>query len=196
MTRRSFFMAAAGVAAARMAASSKPMPLGINTYCLRALRWNDRQLLDYTASLKMDSVFLQDSVDPKAQDPAHWAEVKRWAAELGLHLETGGGGIFPKTADAFNVSVENLRKNIARSKAMGSPIVRAVIASERSALPPGPIEQHIETIVRLLKTVRSEVMDAGLKIAIEVHKDLQAWEFKRYRDCCLGSANLAQAPYY
>jgi hypothetical protein len=59
---------------------------------------------------------------------------------------------------------------------MGSPILRCVIASERAALPPGPIEQHIATMVRLLKAVRSQVMDAGLKIAIEIHKDLQAWE--------------------
>jgi hypothetical protein len=45
-------------------------------------------------------------------------------------------------------------------------------------LPPGPIDQHIETMVRLLKAVRPAVVDSGLKIAIEVHKDLQAWELK------------------
>ena len=154
------------------------MPLGINTYCLRALRWDDRKLLEYTAGLKMDAIFLQDSLDPKAQDPAHWNEVKRIAADLGLHLETGGGGVFPKSPDAFNASAENIRTNIVRAKAMGSPLVRVVIASERSALPPGPVEQHIETMVKLLKTVRSQAMDAGLKIAIEVHKDLQAWELQ------------------
>lgn len=154
------------------------MPLGINTYCLRALRWDDRKLLEYTAGLKMDAIFLQDSLDPKAQDPAHWNEVKRIAADLGLHLETGGGGVFPKTPDAFNASVENIRKNILRAKAMGSPLMRAVIASERSALPPGPVEQHIDTMIKLLKTVRPQAVDAGIKIAIEVHKDLQAWELK------------------
>ena len=154
------------------------MPLGINTYCLRALRWHDRQLLEYTAGLKMDAIFLQDSLDPKAQDPAHWAEVRRIAADLKLHLETGGGGVFPKAPDAFNASVENIRKNIVRAKAMGSPLMRAVIASDRASLPPGPVEQHIETMIRLLKAVRTQAVDAGVKIAIEVHKDLQAWELK------------------
>ena len=47
-------------------------PLGINTYCLRALRWTDARLLDFAASLQLDAIFLQDSLDPKAQDPAHW----------------------------------------------------------------------------------------------------------------------------
>lgn len=179
MTRRDFLTTATLAAATRLhAADAKPMPIGINTYCLRALRWNDRQLLDYAASLKMDAIFLQDSLDPKAMDASHWPEVKSRAGELGLHLETGGGSVFPKSADAFPAAVDNLRNQIARAKAMGSPIVRCVIASERAALPPGPIEQHMETMVRLLKSVRPQVVDAGMKISIEVHKDFQAWELK------------------
>ena len=66
-------------------------PLGFNTYCLRAFRWPDLKLLDYAASLKLDAVFLQDSLDPAAQDPAHWREVKDAAQRLGLKIETGGG---------------------------------------------------------------------------------------------------------
>jgi sugar phosphate isomerase/epimerase len=156
----------------------QPMRMGINTYSLRALRWNDRQLIDYAAGMKLDAIFLQDSLDPKAQDPAHWTEVRNWTKETGLHLETGGGGILPKTPEAFNTSVETLRRQILRAKAMGSPLCRAVIASDRASLPAGPIEQHIETVVKLLKSVRPQVLDAGIKIAIEVHKDLQAWELK------------------
>ncbi|HET8550584.1 MAG TPA: sugar phosphate isomerase/epimerase family protein [Bryobacteraceae bacterium] len=159
--------------------SSKPLPMGINSYSLRALRWDDRRLLEYAAEQKMDGLFLQDSLDPKVMDPAHWDFVRARAKELGLHLETGGGGIFPKSADAFRASVATLEQQIARARAMGSPVVRAVIASERAALPPGPIEQHLETMARLLKAVRSRVVDAGLKIAIEVHKDLQAWELRQ-----------------
>ena len=154
------------------------IPIGLNTYCLRALRWNDAQLLDYCAQLKLDAVFLQDSLDPKAMDPAHWRDVRDQAQRLGLHLETGGGGIFPKAPDAFPASVQTVLKNAERAKAMGSPIIRCIMAGDRAALPPGPVEQHIETMVKLLKAVRTPVMDAGLKIAIEVHKDLQAWEHR------------------
>jgi sugar phosphate isomerase/epimerase len=177
MERRDFLKTAAAPLAALAAAPAFPM--GYNTYCLRALRWTDAQHLDYAASLKLDALFLQDSLDPKAMDPAHWAEVKAWAAERKLHLESGGGGILPKTDDAFNESVATLRKNIERAKGLGSPLVRCVIASERSALPPGPAEKHMATVVRLLKTVKPQVVDAGVKIAIEVHKDFQAWEFQQ-----------------
>ncbi|MDX2178732.1 MAG: TIM barrel protein [Bryobacteraceae bacterium] len=154
-------------------------PLGINTYCLRFWRWNDRQLIDYCVSQKLDSIFLQDSLDPRAQDPAHWTEVRQWVRDAGLHIETGGGAILPKTPEAYGASVATLRKNIERAKAMGSPLVRALLASDRKSMPPGPVEKHIETTVKILKEVRSQVMDSGLKIGIENHKELQAWETRQ-----------------
>jgi 3-oxoisoapionate decarboxylase len=154
-------------------------PVGLNTYCLRAFRWHDQQLMDYTAGLKLDAIFLQDSLDPGTADPGHWRFVKEYAAKLGLHLETGTAASLPRTPDRFNDSVKLLRDAVKRAAAMGSPIVRTLVASDREHLPPGPPEQHVETMIRLLRTVRSEAMDAGLKFAIENHKDLLCWETKQ-----------------
>ena len=63
MFRRDFLTTLGAVAAAS-AAMPGPIPLGINTYCLRSLRWTDAQLLDYCAAQRLDAVFLQDSADP------------------------------------------------------------------------------------------------------------------------------------
>jgi 3-oxoisoapionate decarboxylase len=178
MTRRNFLASVFASGAACFAASRK-WPLGLNTYCLRFQRWNDRQLMDYCAVKRLDAVFLQDSLDTGVMDPKHWAEVKAWSKELGLHLETGGGAILPKSAAAYASTVATLRKNIERASAMGSPIVRALLAGDRYSMPEGPVEQHIATTVKLLKEVRSQAMDAGVKIAIENHKDLQAWETRQ-----------------
>lgn len=147
-------------------------PLGLNTYCLRAMRWHDLKLLEYTAGLKLDAVFLQDSVDPGLNDPAHWKEVKDSAARLELHLETGTGASLPRTPEGFDTSNKLLRDAIRRAAAIGSPLVRTLVASDRQSLPPGPAEKHIETMIRLLRGLRSEAMDAGVKFAIENHKDL------------------------
>lgn len=167
-------------ALAAPAASAVHWPLGINTYCLRFQRWNDRQLIDYCAAQKLDAIFLQDSLDPGVMDPKHWAEVRQWVKDSGLtRIETGGGAILPKTKDAFDTSVATLRKNVERAAALGSPIVRALLASDRRAMPPGPVEMHIETTLRVLRAVRSQVLDAGVKIAIENHKELQAWETRQ-----------------
>ncbi len=178
MTRRDLIGASIALAL-RAAAAGRKWPLGINTYCLRFQRWNDRQLIDYCVAQKLDAVFLQDSLDPAVMDSRHWVEVRAWSKDLGLHLETGGGAILPKTADGLPQVISVLRKNIERAAAMGSPIVRALLAGDRYSMPDGPVVQHIETAVKILREVRSQAMDAGLKIGIENHKELQAWETRQ-----------------
>ena len=176
MTRRSFLGSVlAGYAARASAASPRKWPLGINTYCLRFQRWTDRQLLDYCVSKKLDAVFLQDSLDPAIWDPGHWAEVRKWTQDLGMRIETGGSAILPGTPQA----VAAIRKHIDRAAAMGSPFVRTLLASDRYSMPDGPLEQHMETAVKVLREVRSHAMDAGVKMALENHKDLQAFQTRQ-----------------
>jgi 3-oxoisoapionate decarboxylase len=158
--------------------SPNPQPLGLNSYCLRAMRWPDKQVLDYAANLKLEGVFLQDSTDPDSGSLAHWKDVGEHARKLNLHVETGVGAVLPKDATQTEASRQQLLLGIERAKAVGSPLVRCLLAADRAHLPPGTIEQHVETMSRLLRSVRSQAMDANLKIAIENHKDLQAWEMR------------------
>lgn len=143
------------------------------------MRWHDLPLLDYAAHLQLDAVFLQDSVDPGTDDPAHWREVREYARKLGLHLETGTGAVLPTSPEDFEAKAAMLRQAIRRASGMGSPVVRAVFASDREHLPPGPVARHIETMTRLLRSVRQEALDANVKFAIENHKDLLAWEMRQ-----------------
>lgn len=177
MTRRDLLATSlfTGLAVSAQSAT-RQWKLGLNTYCLRFQKWNDRQLFDYCLQQKLDGVFLQDSLDPAVMDPKHWADVKSWSLQTGLHLETGGIAFLPKTPEAYPQVVAAMRANIDRAKGMGSPIVRTLMAGDRYAMPAGPAEQHVETGVKILRELRSYAMDAGVKIAIENHKDLQAWQ--------------------
>src|SRR5260370_39200564 len=102
------------------------------------MRWHDLKRLECAAGLKLDAVVLQDSLDPGINDPAHWKEVKDYAARLGLHLETGTGASLPRTPDRFDSSVKLLRDAIRRASGLGSPLVRTLVASDRQSLPQGP----------------------------------------------------------
>jgi len=58
-------------------------------------------------------------------------------------------------------------------------MVRALLASDRYSMPDGSLEQHMETAVNVLRAVRTQAMDAGLKVGIENHKDLQAFQTRQ-----------------
>ena len=157
-------------------------PLGYNTYSVRAMRWNDVQLLEYAASLKLDAVYLQDSVDPARDDPAHWKLLKETAARLGLELHGGDAGALPRTADGMDATLKRLREGIRHAEGMGSKLVRFRVAGDRASLPPGPVNKTIETMIRTLRRVRTEALDAGVKFAIENHKDLYCWQTRQVVD--------------
>src|SRR5215831_15519397 len=157
-------------------------PLGYNTYSIRALRWNDLQLIEYATSLKLDAIFLQDSIDPGINDPAHWKAVKDAAARAGLWLGTGGSAVLPKDENEFDRSVKLLRDGIKRAVGMGSPLVRMLLASDREHLPSGPPAKHVETMIKVLRVVRNEAVDAGIKFALENHKDLLCWQTRQVID--------------
>jgi sugar phosphate isomerase/epimerase len=147
-------------------------PLGFNTYSVRAMRWQDLKLLEYAGSLKLDAVYLQDSIDPLNNDPAHWKALKETAARLALELHGGDAGTLPRTPDGMSATMQRLRDGIRHAVGIGSKLVRFRVAGDRASLPPGPVDKTMETMIRTLRSVRTEAMDAGVKFAIENHKDL------------------------
>ena len=157
-------------------------PLGYNTYSVRAMRWHDVRLLEYAAELKLDAVFLQDSLDPANNDPAHWKELKETAARLGLELHGGDAGALPRTPDGMDATIKRLREGIRHAVGIGSKLCRFRVAGDRATLPPGPVEKTIETAIQTLRRVRTEAIDAGIKFAIENHKDLYCWQTRQVID--------------
>jgi sugar phosphate isomerase/epimerase len=92
---------------------------------------------------------------------------------------------------------EQVANMIKAATTVGSKIVRAVLGSmeDRKA---GPIERHIESMVKVLRNSRSRVLDANLKVAIENHAgDMQGRELKMlieesgkdFVGACLDSGN-------
>src|SRR5262249_14236976 len=126
--------------------------------------------------------FLQDSLDPANNDPAHWKELKAAAARLGLELNGGDAGALPRTADGMNATLERMREGVRHAAAIGARLVRFRVAGDRARMPAGPVEQVMETMVSTLRKVRSEAMDAGVKFAIENHKDLYCWQTRQIID--------------
>ena len=183
MLRRTF-LAAAGAAVARPAIpqGKEPVKLGVDLFSLRSQGWTPFQHLDYCAKWNVKVVHFSEIRFLGGLEEEHLKRVGAHARKLDIETEIGMRSICPtsKMFDASEGSAEEqLTRMIAAARTLGSPIVRAVLGSMADRMGPLPLEAHIENTVKVLRAVRSRVLDAGLKVAIENHAgDMQARELK------------------
>ena len=181
MTRREL-LALAGAGAYAAAADAAPAPkLGIDLFSLRSQNWTAAQLLDYSARQGAKVVHFSEVRFIGGLEPDNLRAVRQHAERLGIEVELGMKSICP-TSKMFEASAgtaeEQLTRMIQSAVTVGSKIVRAVLGSADDRKP-GPIGKHIESMVAVLRNVRSRAMDANIRIAIENHAgDMQSHEVK------------------
>jgi sugar phosphate isomerase/epimerase len=190
MDRRTFLKtvgAAATVASAAtremLTAAPANVRFGVDMYSVNRQGWTPMQMLDWAAQSGVKVVHFSEIGFIGGLDPANLKAVRAHADELGLELEIGMRSICP-TSQMFDAAQgtaeEQLAKMVEAAKIVRSPIVRCVLGSAADrALARGGIEAHIDDMVKVLKSSRSRVMDAGVKVSIENHAgDMQARELK------------------
>ncbi|HYM11469.1 MAG TPA: TIM barrel protein [Bryobacterales bacterium] len=193
----------------RHAPGAAPEPLrlrlGTDAYSFRATHWEALEALDYAAKIGLDS--LQFSEFPeiarsreKATDPQYLKQVRARASALGIQLEMGAACVCPTSRafhPAWGTAEEQLALAIRCASILGARVVRCVVGNQVERAENGPIERHIDAMVRVCRAVRRQALEAGVKIAIENHKDLRAEEMRRlieqagpdYVGSCLDTGN-------
>jgi len=192
MQRRQFLGGILGAAAARAmsgAARAGTGPkLGVDLFSLRSQGWDAFQFLDYCAKFGVRTVHFSEIRFLGSLEDEHVRQVGEHAAALGIELEIGMRSICPSSLEfdsRAGTSEEQIGRMVRAATMAKSKIVRAFLGTyrDRKKGPPGatkePIEAHIDNAVQALRQVRTRVLDAGLKIAIENHAgDMQARELK------------------
>ncbi len=181
--------------------TSPGIRLGFDSYSLRAWHWTALQFIDYAANLKLDSIQLSSLSDYESLEPAYLQKVKGRATAAGLSLDGGIGCICP-SSKSWNpkegTPAAYLLKGLGVAKAVGASSMRCFMGSSEDRLGAVPIESHIENTVKVLRSVRQQAMDTGVKIAVENHSgDMQARELKMlieaagkdYVAACLDTGN-------
>ena len=184
-TRRTFLssMSIASVAALlprSAAATPEPIALGIDNFAVRAFGWKAPELIEYAASLQLDTLFLSDIECLPSLEEAPLLDIKAHAKAKGLALYIGSWSICPSAVrfkPTWGSAEEHLKTGIRVSKTLGSPVFRVISGTADDRKTPGGIRARIEDTVRVLKACKGEAMDAGIKIAIENHAgDMHSWE--------------------
>jgi sugar phosphate isomerase/epimerase len=168
-------------------------------FSLRDQNWTPFQQLEFAAKWNVKVVHFSEIRFLGSLEPDNLRRVRARADALNIDLEIGMRSICPTSTifdKAQGTAEEQLGRMVDAARILRSPIVRAVLGS--SADRRGGIESHIDDTVKVLKNVRSRLMDAGLKVAIENHAgDMQARELKtlvekagpEFVGVCLDSGN-------
>lgn len=154
--------------------------LGLDNFALRAMGWKAERLIEYSGSLKLDSLLISNLDAFESFEPEYLRRVKDAAARQNLELHVGTWSICPTSTtfkNTWGTAEEHLALGIRVAQAVGSPVIRVVLGNGKDRLTDGGIEARIEDTVKVCKSQRGRAMDAGVKIAVENHAgDMQAWE--------------------
>ncbi|NLT72575.1 MAG: sugar phosphate isomerase/epimerase [Chloroflexi bacterium] len=177
------------------------MKLGIDFYSLHSQEWNVFQYLDYCYERELDVLHIQTRVSPEwdvftSLSDDNLKKVKDRAEELGLALELGMCSISP-TSGTFSrqgtcsaepgaspeenkqIAVAQLRQQMRVAHYLGSPSLRVFLGSRQDRRTEEPFEAHVASMIDVLRTVRDEALELGVKIAVENHAgDFPAPELK------------------
>ena len=156
------------------------LKLGFDNYAVRALGWKANQLLDYAASLRVDTLLLSDLDVYESHTDAALRELKARADAAGVELQVGTLSICLGSAlwhDRFGSPEEHLRLLLRVARALGSPVARCVLGIWQDRKTPGGIAARQAEVLQALRAVRTEALDSGVKFALENHAgDMQGWE--------------------
>ena len=182
MLRRTFLQTIPAAALSSPLPEEVPVQLGFDTYSIRAFQWKAPRFLEYAAGLKLDTIQFSSMDDYESYEPAYLQKVKDQAARLNIKIDAGMGCVCP-SSKSFSKNGPPARERVLQglrvAKGVGSKAMRCYMGASADRLGPLPIEAHMENTVNVFKSVRSEALDLGVKIALENHSgDMQAREVK------------------
>ena len=148
------------------------IPLGLCNHALKTMKLNGKQLLQYAIDNKFDSVLFNSISIFKSLEASYLAEIKTLSDKNNITLFIGVGSISEKSKifkGTYESPKESLLEGIRVAKLLGSPTVSCMIGSTNDRFTEGGIRPHMESVIKVMQSVRKEVLEAGVKIAFENH---------------------------
>ena len=158
---------------------SPTVPLGLDAHSLRGARWNPLQHIEYAGEKRLDSVLFNTIRSFPSLEEPYLREVKEALAKHDLKIFFGIGSI-SKNAGAFRenfgTAEEQIGEGIRVAEFLGNNVITCRIGSMADRYTEGGIEAHMEEIIRVMRNMRGQLLDAGIKLAVENHNDLRTDE--------------------
>ncbi len=180
---RRTFIAGAGAAATLGAAPGGETKLGVELGCISSSKFTPYQYLDYLAGI--GATVAQFSaptlgISQVSPDEDVIRKVRDHATKLGISTPAiSAGSICPSSSSfksEFGTAEAQIAQGLKLARLMGATAMRAVLGSAKER---PQIEMHMQTLSRVLKGMRQQIRESGVRIALENHGgDFQARELK------------------
>ena len=159
---------------------SQKIPLGLCNHSLRSSKLNVQELIEYAIDAKLDSVLINNLPTFQSLETSHLLQLKELANNNDISLYIGAGCISEKSSayrNTYGSAKAQLLEGIRVASTVGSPIVACRIGSIKERYHEGGIRSHMQAVIEVMKSLKQEALDAGIKFAIENHAgDLRAEE--------------------
>ena len=184
MTTRRTFLAGLGAAAAAVrAAEGSAVKLGVELGCIGSAKFTPYQYLDYLAKIGVQAAQFSASnlgVNPMDPDPDVIRRVRDYATKLGITTPAVSASSICPSSSAFNSKLGTAEQQITAglklARMMDAKAMRAVVGGFKER---PDIETHMRNTAQVLKGMRSQIRESGVKVALENHGgDFQAREMK------------------
>ncbi len=152
--------------------NSLNVPLGICNHSLRAWRPNASELIEFAIEQKLDSVQFNTLSVFESFDDKYLKKLKKLAHSNDISIYVGVGSISESAirfSDRYGDARTLVEKGIRVAETLDSPILGVRIGNFEDRYTEGGIEPKIEEVVKLMKSFRGPVLDAGIKFAFENH---------------------------
>jgi sugar phosphate isomerase/epimerase len=173
--------------------------IGVDAGSVGQNKWTPAQFLGYLARLEIRVASVSIPRETLAEEAAV-RQIREHADRLGIKLLLSGSSICPASKSfnpKYGTPEEQIATGLRASRILGARAMRVTVggAPERPQ-----IELHMESTLRVVRGMRSRILDSGIKLAVENHGgDFQARELKALveeagRDVlgvCLDSGNPA-----
>lgn len=148
------------------------VPLGLDAHSVRGMKWNAAQLLDYANDLDMETLLLNGLNYFESLEDAHLKTLKERLDKNNMRLYFGVGGLSinsPSFSSKFGSPKDLITEGLRVANIFDAPSVNCRIGNIADRYTDGGIVARMEEIIQELRTMRSQIQDAGVKFAVENH---------------------------
>lgn len=148
------------------------VPLGMDAHSVSLMGWNARQLVEYAADLNMESILFNGLNYFDNLEESYLLELHRFLGANDMRFHFGVGGLSvnsPSYNPEYGSPSELILAGLRVAKIFNAASINCKIGNIADRYTDGGIVARMEELIHELRSMRSQIQDAGVKFAVENH---------------------------